>query len=51
MLPISALVGAQVLTIRPVPNRRPQRFSIGGFSDALKSGVAQGCDADTGFEL
>lgn len=51
ILPVSILVGAQVVTIRPTPNSRPQRFGIGGFSDAFKSGVAQGCNARTGFDL
>lgn len=49
MLPASILAGAHVVTIRPTPTRRPQRFSVGGFADALSSGEAQGCDARTGF--
>ena len=51
MLPVSVLAQAQTVTIRPTPQRRPQRFAIGGFSDALKAGVAQGCDPQTGFTL
>lgn len=49
MLPLSALQQAQTVTIRPTPKRRPQRFAIGGFSDALRAGVAQGCAPETGF--
>jgi hypothetical protein len=49
MLPVSVLAQAQTVTIRPTQQRRPWRFAIGGFSDALKAGVAQGCDPQTGF--
>lgn len=51
MLPVSALQQAQTVTIRPTPKRRPKRFAIGGFADALRAGVAQGCDPQTGFTL
>lgn len=49
MLPVSILTGAHVVTIRPTPRKKPRTFSVGGFSDALSSGIAQGCDPRTGF--
>lgn len=49
MLPVSILSGAHLVTIRPTLRKAPRSFSVGGFDDALSSGVAQNCDAHTGF--
>ena len=49
LLPAVTLSGAHVVTIRPTPDRKPRLFSVNGFTDALSSGQAQGCDVRTGF--
>jgi len=49
MLPTAILESAHVVTIRPAPTRRPQRFSVGGLAEALSIAETQGCDANTGF--
>jgi hypothetical protein len=51
LLPVERLTGGHLVTIRAVPDHKPRRFSIDGFSDALASARSQGCDVVTGFSF
>ncbi len=49
MLPLAALKGIHVVTIRPTSKGQPRRFSVDGLGDAIGSAHTLGCDVETGF--
>ncbi len=49
LLPVSALVGAHGVTIRPTPGSRPRAFAIDGLADTLANARARGCSTDAAF--
>jgi hypothetical protein len=44
-LPIAALQGARMITLRPAPGRRPRSFKIARLTEALILAKAAGCPA------
>ncbi len=49
ILPLSALAGGHVITIRPTPRSRPRSFNIDGLGDALANAKARGCASEAAF--
>ena len=49
MLPAAELAGVHTVTIRVNQRSNPRTFEVDGFSDALASAQARGCDTTTSF--
>ncbi|MGI9169578.1 MAG: hypothetical protein ACR2FH_05280 [Caulobacteraceae bacterium] len=49
ILPLSALAGGHMVTIRPTPRSSPRAFYIDGLAEALAAAEVRGCVPDAAF--